>query len=37
MHKMPIIGKAIRAGVLAHRRDNNPVAQQHIANLQFVE
>jgi hypothetical protein len=37
MHEMPIRGETIGARILAHRRDDNPVAKQDIANLQAIE
>src|SRR2546425_11050342 len=37
MDKMPVVRVAIHAGVLAHRRDDDAVAQGHVAKLERVE
>jgi hypothetical protein len=37
MYEMPIVGKTVRARVLAHRRNDDPVAKQDVANLQAIE
>jgi len=37
MHEMPIRRETIGARVLAHRRNDNPVGKQNIANLQAIE
>ena len=37
VHQMPISGEAVFAGVLAHRRDCDPIAQFDSANLERRE
>ena len=37
MHQMPVVGEAIGAGILAHRRDDDAVAKKHFAHLQRRE
>ena len=34
MHQMPIVRESVIAGVLAHRRNSNPVSKRDFANLQ---
>src|SRR5260370_1421424 len=37
MDQMPIRGEAVRARILAHGRNNDSVAQRHLADLKLVE
>ena len=37
MDEVPVIGIAISAGILAHGRDDDAVAEEDIANLQYIE
>ena len=37
VHEMPIVRESVLARVLAHRRDDDPVAEDHVAELQRVE
>jgi hypothetical protein len=37
MDEVPIAGEAIGAGVLAHGGDYDAVAEEDVANLQWVE
>jgi len=35
--KMPVVGEAVFAGILAHRGDGNAVAERNIADLECIE
>jgi hypothetical protein len=35
--KMPVVGKAVFAGILAHGRNGNPVTKRNIADLKRIE
>ena len=37
MDEMPVVREAIGAGILAHGRDDDAVAEEDVANLQFIE
>ena len=37
MDEVPVVGEAVGAGILAHGRDDDAVAEEDIANLQFIE
>jgi len=37
MDEMPVVREAIGAGILAHGGDDNAVAEEDVANLQFIE
>jgi hypothetical protein len=37
MDEVPVVREAIAAGILAHGRDDNAVAEEDVANLQFIE
>ena len=37
MDEVPVAGEAVGAGVLAHGGDDDAVAEEDVANLQFIE
>src|SRR5205823_9142894 len=37
VHEMPVVGKTVVARILAHRRDDDAVAERDVADLQFGE
>ena len=37
VNKMPVVGKAVFAGILAHGRNGNPVTKRNIADLKRIE